>query len=339
MNDDERTAASNADSSIRPKGFTLVELLVVIGIIAVLISVLLPALAKARRQAQIVQCGANLHNIGLSLLNYASQYNNALPLIYSDPANAAYAAANPGLYAFPVNGGNWMWDIGAPVRNALIRNGCNRANFYCPSNADQNVNPFWNYSITATDKNGTVLFSGPPYADSSGNSYDSWPMPNETGFCHLGYIFLIKRLDGAMGPTAANPNGLLASPDNRLKHFDWQTRIKPHNTAAVLDPTKYVRPNISSQTEIAFDTICCDGNPATFNAPKFGSVGGLGIVFPSSHWNGTGSNYGYPAGGNYLCLDGHVEWRPITKGGVGTANGLNERVITGPTSNPIAFWW
>jgi prepilin-type N-terminal cleavage/methylation domain-containing protein len=71
----------------RRRGFTLVELLVVIGIIALLISILMPAMRKARQAAYEVSCASNLRQVMMGVHMFANEHKGHLPGGHYDRAN------------------------------------------------------------------------------------------------------------------------------------------------------------------------------------------------------------------------------------------------------------
>src|ERR1041385_7866302 len=71
----------------RSKGFTLVELLVVIGIIALLVGILLPTLGKARSAANRVKCLSNMRQLATALFLYATEAHGSFPCHYTGIGN------------------------------------------------------------------------------------------------------------------------------------------------------------------------------------------------------------------------------------------------------------
>ena len=138
--------------SRRARGFTLVELLVVIGIIALLISILLPSLNQARRSAKKVVCLSNVRQVFTGYNFYANDNRDAMPIGYHTYNYTGPSGAGVDLHQFNFN----IFEQNAFLLfGVLIGSGEDPGYlrespevFFCPSQQDQNLsfntptNPF-----------------------------------------------------------------------------------------------------------------------------------------------------------------------------------------------------
>ena len=153
------------------RGFTLVELLVVVAIIAMLIAILLPALQRARAAARSVQCLSNLRQMGLGITHYASGFNNyVLPsrvdgIEWHQNAGFRQAMSVPSQFVWtPVTTAVWpasllcpeSWPIltsYAPRMSLAGSYAMNREHMRRPEYAPHNVEAYKNHRVKrATEK-------------------------------------------------------------------------------------------------------------------------------------------------------------------------------------------
>jgi prepilin-type N-terminal cleavage/methylation domain-containing protein/prepilin-type processing-associated H-X9-DG protein len=168
------------------KGFTLVELLVVIGIIALLISILLPALSSARRNANTVKCLSNLRQIATAMQLYAADFRGAIPVVRQDYPDPDVNPAASSRY--------YWWDMITPYLARINKStvdqstqdltearqtviwGCTEwdarmdvsfttGSFY--PGYGMNVNPYYTPTFSTFDRSQAICRWGPPPVSSS----------------------------------------------------------------------------------------------------------------------------------------------------------------------------
>ena len=160
--------------------FTLIELLVVIAIIAILAALLLPALTQAKEAGRRAGCKSNLHQQGIALTVYAQDNNNYLPDLRHSPYTYIDGKAS----------GFWAWDISTNFVDEMIRSGCSRSVFYCPSNPEWDCEETWEFGTFGNNNNAGKDGTG--------------------GFRILGYNYLLP---------GAGMNIVTASPESKY----WKT--------------------------------------------------------------------------------------------------------------------
>jgi prepilin-type N-terminal cleavage/methylation domain-containing protein len=163
----------------RRRGFTLVELLVVIGIIALLISILLPALNKAREASQRTVCLSNLRQLGTAMQLYATEFHDYIPIGYMSEKQFSYVVN------WNNSNGTRVTQMGFLVVAHTISDG---KAFYCPSETD----PMFMYdtpvNVWPFDKNPPDPHLSSPglghtrFAYNARPSAEWFPLPNRQVF-------------------------------------------------------------------------------------------------------------------------------------------------------------
>jgi prepilin-type processing-associated H-X9-DG protein len=260
--------------------FTLVELLVVIGIIALLISILLPALGRAREQAKTVQCASNMRQIGLAITMYAGDNKGKMingpdhyaPSEFTGP-NTSSSTPSPGGAHF--NGFDELWYHKYITHEA--RNAGSPSN-----NSPTNAVPPGSYDIFFPAAERGVLAC--PNQQPTAFSTNFWEVANHYAFNY-----------------EATP---IRDANQQPVHQRGRSEFGPYWRVMYSIPISYVKPDkIMVAETFSFEEMIMFPANATTGLPDQ-----VRLRHGSRPQIRVSANRIDAVGGNYLFGDGHVEY-------------------------------
>jgi prepilin-type N-terminal cleavage/methylation domain-containing protein len=257
----------------RAKGFTLLELLVVTAIVSVLVSLLLPALSKARDQARLLQCQINLRQQYQGVAQYIVDNREQMPTLYNTQnavppeAKSWYRQIAP--YLFSTDEQYSLDTVGnsAAINANLRKYAFAQKVFQCPSTNGPKRGNWWEGGVGSPMYWGSYMANG----FNANDKFGMWQPTGPWGYYHISaHPVTGKQYRGPAMPNNGNSNRgsvviVSESPlhDNHSSAGGWMFYTPDHGWMTYFDMTMHAG---------SVNALCSDGHVIVHNSPNASNI-------------------------------------------------------------------